>query len=99
MNRVYMYISLSTSAARRRKRGEFLLDKEVSRTKQLMSLRLGGPALGSVLITSSARERGEQEEEGEEKEEEEDASEQASVFLFRTRAQGRTEIGERREDW
>lgn len=35
-----------------RERGQFLLDKEVSRTKQLMSLRLGGPARGFVLITS-----------------------------------------------
>ena len=36
----------------RRKGGQFLLNKEVSRTKQLMSLRLGGPARGFVLITS-----------------------------------------------
>lgn len=44
----------------KRRRGEegreegaqFLLNKEVSRTKQLMSLRLGGPARGFVLITS-----------------------------------------------
>lgn len=51
-----------------------LLDKEeVSRTKQLMSLRLGGPALGFVLITSRCR--------GEEEEEDENTKE-AAVFLF-----------------
>jgi len=29
---------------REERRAQFLLNKEVSRTKQLMSLRLGGPA-------------------------------------------------------
>lgn len=48
-------------------RAQFLLNKEVSRTKQLMSLRLGGPARGFVLITSRREsERGEVHE-GEEK--------------------------------
>lgn len=42
------------------RRAQFLLNKEVSRTKQLMSLRLGGPARGFVLITSRREsERGE----------------------------------------
>lgn len=49
------------------RRAQFLLNKEVSRTKQLMSLRLGGPARGFVLITSRREsERGEVHE-GEEK--------------------------------
>lgn len=44
----------------RDERAQFLLNKEVSRTKQLMSLRLGGPARGFVLITSRREsERGE----------------------------------------
>jgi len=52
---------------RGQKRAQFLLNKEVSRTKQLMSLRLGGPAWGFVLITSRREsERGEVHE-GEEK--------------------------------
>lgn len=45
---------------REERRAQFLLNKEVSRTKQLMSLRLGGPAWGFVLITSRREsERGE----------------------------------------
>lgn len=48
------------------RRAQFLLNKEVSRTKQLMSLRLGGPARGFVLITSRREsERGEVHEEEE----------------------------------
>jgi len=44
----------------REEKTQFLLNKEVSRTKQLMSLRLGGPARGFVLITSRREsERGE----------------------------------------
>jgi len=58
------------------KRAQFLLNKEVSRTKQLMSLRLGGPAWGFVLITSRREsERGEVHE-GEEK------GLSVSLFLF-----------------
>lgn len=51
---------MARDGERREERAQFLLNKEVSRTKQLMSLRLGGPARGFVLITSRREsERGE----------------------------------------
>lgn len=49
------------------RRARFLLNKEVSRTKQLMSLRLGGPARGFVLITSRRESEHGEVHEGEEK--------------------------------
>jgi len=64
MRRVRRVVKRPREAEREKEREEekaqFLLNKEVSRTKQLMSLRLGGPARGFVLITSRREsERGE----------------------------------------
>jgi len=60
MRRVRRVVEMARDREREEERAQFLLNKEVSRTKQLMSLRLGGPARGFVLITSRREgERGE----------------------------------------
>lgn len=64
MRRVRRVVETARDEEREEGRAQFLLNKEVSRTKQLMSLRLGGPARGFVLITSRREsERGESVEE------------------------------------